>query len=413
MNNKQKIVIIGGGYAGVVAALRLAGKVAKHAEITLINARRNFVHRIRNHQLAVQQDFRQYSIPELLGKRPVRFVEGRVLSIDLERHSVAVENGESIAYDKLVYALGSIAAKPSIPGISEHAYGIADIADAERLAVRMASLPAGAQAIVIGGGLTGIEMATELAESRPDLRVTLVTEGLVGERLSERGRAYLHQSFASLQLDLLEHTRVQKLEAGQMFTESSLVPAAMPGTKGTEEGRSISFDIAIWAGSFAVPLLAQEAGLVVNTTGRVQVDAQLRSLSHPDVYAVGDSAVIADRTPLRMACGTAISTGAQAADNLAAWLTGKPQQPYNFEEAGLCISLGHKRALLQFTDKEGVAQERIITGLAAKLLKANVYRGMIWGLNAERALPGTIQWPGKNSRSAEQKTQQAKQAVAY
>ena len=387
MNSKHKIVIIGAGYAGLIAALRLAGKAAGNAEITLINAREGFVQRIRNHQLAAQQDFRQYSIPELLGKRPVRFVQGEVKAIDLDQRTVTVESGDSklIAYDKLVYALGSVAAKPSIPGVSEHAYGIGNIAEAEALRERVASLPAGAQAVVIGGGLTGIEMATELAESRPDLRVRLVTEGRVGERLSARGRAYLRQTFASLHLDLQEHSRVQKIEAGQLFTSDILSEGAAPSDSTSEQGRSIPFDVAIWAGSFGVPSLAREAGLAVNAIGRVQVDSLLRSLSHPDVYAVGDSTVIADRTPLRMACVTAFSTGAHAADNLAAWIADKPQQPFNVDDIGQCISLGHKRALLQFTDKDGIAQERIVTGLAATLMKNGVYSG--YGLGDEiRAL---------------------------
>lgn len=410
MNSKRKITIIGGGYAGLVAALRLAGKAARHADITLINAREDFVQRIRNHQLAAQQDIPHYSIPELLGRRPVRFVQGWVRAIELDQHTVTMDSGETIAYDKLVYALGSVAAKPSIPGLSEHAYGIGDIAEAEALRERMASLPAGAQVVVIGGGLTGIETATELAEIRPDLRVRLVTESRVGEHLSERGRAYIRQTFASLHLDLQEHTRVQKIEAGQLSTIDTLQSSDL---QHIEDGRSIPFDVAIWAGSFGVPSLAREAGLAVNATGRVQVDSLLRSVSHPDVYAVGDSAVITDRPPLRMACATAISTGAHAADNLAAWVAGKPQQPFSFHYAGQCISLGRNRALLQLVDKDDISQDRIITGFAAKLLKESVYRSMIWGFKLERSVPGAVWWPGKNSRTAEQETQQAKQAAAY
>lgn len=398
MNSKHKIVIIGGGYAGLIAALRLAGKAAGNAEITLINAREGFVQRIRNHQVAAQQDIRHYSIPKLLGRRPVRFVQGRVTAIDLDQRTATVDSGEIIAYDKLVYALGSVAAKPDIPGVSEHAYGIGNIDEAEALRERVASLSAGAQAVVIGGGLTGIETATELAESRPDLRVRLVTESVVGKGLSERGRAYIRQTFAGLNLDLQEHTRVQKIEADQLFTE---------------EGRRIPFDAAIWAGSFGVPSLAREAGLAVNAIGRVQVDSLLRSVSHPDVYAVGDTAAFVDRTPLRMACATAFSTGAHAADNLAAWVVGKPQQPFSVHYSGQCISLGRNRGLLQFTDKDDIAQERIITGFAAKLIKESICRGTIWGLKLERSVPGALRWPGQNDRTAEQDTLQAKPAESF
>lgn len=398
MHNKHKIVIIGGGYAGLIAALRLAGKASKNADITLINAREGFVQRIRNHQVAAQQDVRQYSIPKLLGKRPVHFVQGWVTAIDLAQRALTVDSGETIVYDKLVYALGSVAAKPDIPGVREHTYGVGNIDEAEALAAHMASLSAGAEAVVIGGGLTGIETATELAESRPDLRVRLVTENIVGKGISEPGQAYIRQTFADLQLDLQEHTRVQKIEAGQLFTA---------------QGRRIPFDVAIWAGSFGVPSLAREAGLAVDAKGRVQVDSQLRSISHPDVYAVGDTAAFADRTPLRMACATAFSTGAHAADNLAAWVAGKPQQPFSFHYAGQCISLGRKRALLQFTDKDDAPQARIVTGFRAKLLKESICKGTIWGLKLERSWPGSVGWPGKNSRTAEQDTRASIQAESF
>lgn len=404
MNSKQKhkIVIIGGGYAGMIAALRLAGKAAGNTDITLVNAREGFVQRIRNHQLAARQDIRHYSIPKLLGRRPVRFVQGWVTGIDPEGRTVAVTTEQNqqqyIPYDKLVYALGSVAAKPNIPGVSEHTHGIGNIDEAEALRTRLAQLPAGARAVVIGGGLTGIEMATELAESRPDLRVQLVTQGMVGKHLSERGRAYLRKTFADLKIDLTEHTRVQQVEAGQIVTEKGNIP----------------FDVSIWAGSFGVPGLARESGLAVDSMGRVQVDSLLRSVSHPDIYAVGDSSVFADRTPLRMACATALPTGAHAADNLAALVAGKPQQPFNFHYAIQCISLGRNRGLVQLVDTDDGPQERIITGLAGKLIKESICQFTVWGLKFERVMPGSMLWLGKNSpvTDANQDTRQAKQVTS-
>ena len=392
---KHNIVILGAGYAGMIAALRLAGKV-KNVDATLINAREGFVQRIRNHQLVAQQDIHHYSIPKLLGKRPVRFVQGWATGIHLDQRTVEVDSGEIIPYDKLVYALGSVAAKPNIPGVGEHTYAVGNFDEAEALRERIAQLPAGARAVVIGGGLTGIEMATELAESRPDLRVRLVTNGIVGKNLSERGRAYIRKTFADLKLDLTENTFVQKIDAGNLVTENGSIP----------------FDVCIWAGSFGVPALARESGLAVNGMGQVRVDSLLRSVSHPDVYAVGDSAVFADRTPLRMACATAVPMGAHAADNLAAWVAGKPQQPFRFYYGGQCISLGRNRALVQLVDKDDQSQERVITGFAGKLFKESISQFTVWALKFERTLPGSLWWPGKNSRMTDQDIQQAKQPVS-
>ena len=108
-------------------------------------------------------------------------------------------SGRPVRYDTLIYALGSRADLESVPGVAEHAFTVAGAEQAARLRARVA---AGGTVTVVGGGLTGIEAATELAESRPDLKVRLLTADVVGERLSERGRRYLRRTFARLGIEI-------------------------------------------------------------------------------------------------------------------------------------------------------------------------------------------------------------------
>src|ERR1051325_10203667 len=104
----HKIIVVGAGYAGMLASLRLANRLRRReVELTLINVSRFFVERIRNHQLAAGTPPRARPIAELLRGTGVRFVEGRVNAIDPVRQIVAVSDGREFSYDRLVYARGS------------------------------------------------------------------------------------------------------------------------------------------------------------------------------------------------------------------------------------------------------------------------------------------------------------------
>src|SRR4051812_35178659 len=114
----MNILIIGGGYAGTLAALRLAGKShGQNAKITLINASDTFVERIRLHQLAAGQTPKVRPFKQLLRGKHIEFVQGRVSAIDPAKYTVTLQNSnavqtnlsavQTLPYDKLVYALGS------------------------------------------------------------------------------------------------------------------------------------------------------------------------------------------------------------------------------------------------------------------------------------------------------------------
>ncbi|HET7706246.1 MAG TPA: FAD-dependent oxidoreductase, partial [Thermoanaerobaculia bacterium] len=107
----QKIVILGGGYGGALAATRLAPRVP----VTLVDASEGLVERIRLHQVAAGDDIAPVPYSRLFGKLPVTFKQARVLSIDRKHRLVRTTAGE-IPYDKLVYALGSTIDLDSVPG---------------------------------------------------------------------------------------------------------------------------------------------------------------------------------------------------------------------------------------------------------------------------------------------------------
>jgi NADH dehydrogenase FAD-containing subunit len=174
------VVVIGGGYAGVLAANRLTQR--DDVAVTLINPRPVFVERLRLHQLVGGSHDAVVDFQHVLSDR-VRLVVDAATRIDAAGRTVSLAGGDRLAYDYLVYAVGSgIVDLSSVPGADEFAYPVADLEGAERLRQAVEAAPPSAPITVVGAGPTGIEVAAELAEQ--GRTVTLVC----GERLNP----YLH-----------------------------------------------------------------------------------------------------------------------------------------------------------------------------------------------------------------------------
>jgi len=377
---RTKVVILGGGYAGTLAALRLAGKTkGQPVELYLVNGQDHFVERIRHHELAAGKPPVQVPFTKLLGKRGIRFVHGWCTAIApaAKQLSIQTTSGtETLSYDYLIYALGSTITTEHVPGLTEHAYTLADETVAGKLQAQARTLAAQkGQLLIIGGGLTGIEAATELAETYPDLCVTMATRGTLGAALSAAGTAHIQKVFTRLGIEVIENISIDHLTANAAHTSA---------------GRVLSFDSCLWTGAFSVPKLAGASGLPVDQGGRLMVDETLRVVNHPEIYAAGDAAA----SRLRMACATALPMGAYVADHLAAQLTGKPAPAaFRFAYMVQCISLGRRNGLVQLVQPDDTAKPQVITGWLAARIKELICRYTLWSIHQERRWPGFHAWP--------------------
>ncbi|MEU5945950.1 FAD-dependent oxidoreductase [Micromonospora sp. NPDC047465] len=376
---QHRIVVLGAGYTGAVAAGRLAKRLRREdVAVTLVNAEPDFVERVRMHQLAVGQDLKPRPFSDMFAGTGVELRLAKVTGVDVDRRTVAVTdaNGsEELSYDTLVYALGSGWNAQGVPGTAEHAYEIASRAGALRLRERLARLAAGQTVVVVGGGLTGLEAATEIAEARPDLDVALAVRGGLGDWLSPKGRAHLRKVFGKLRITVYEHAAVTGVEADRVaMADGKTIPAA----------------VTVWTTGFVVHPIAKATALKVTGTGQIVVDATMRSVSHPDVYAVGDAAhaMGPGDKPLRMSCASGIPTAWQAADAIAARLTGGklPDTPLRYFNQ--CISLGRKEGLIQYVTADDRAVQAVLTGRLAAVYKELVCKGAAWGVaNPTLGLP--------------------------
>ncbi|MFF1484731.1 NAD(P)/FAD-dependent oxidoreductase [Streptomyces sp. NPDC058319] len=371
---QHRIIVLGAGYTGASAAGRLARRLRREdVAITLVNAEPDFVERVRLHQLASGQDLAPRPLRKMFEGTGVTLRIARVTGLDADRRTVTVRDpdgtgeAEELTYDTLVHALGSAWDGRGVPGAAEHAHEAASRAGALRLRERLAGLAAGAPVVVVGGGLTGLEAATEIAEARPDLDVALAARGGLGEPLSPKARRHLRKVFDGLGITVHEHTAVTAVEADRVRTG---------------DGTPIPAEVTVWTAGFAVHPLTGDTTLEVSGTGQIVVDATMRSLSHPQVYAIGDAALAAGPggKPLRMSCATGIPSAWQAADAIAARLTGTKLPNVPLRYFNQCVSLGRRQGLIQYVTADDRAVRAALTGRTAALYKEIVCKGAAWGV---------------------------------
>lgn len=363
---KHRIVVLGAGYAGAFSAGSLARRLDPgQVEITLVNDGPDFVERLRLHQLAAGQELRKRPLAAMFAGSGVRLRVARVEAVDVGRGVVALGDGELLPYDTLLYALGSTVADRGVPGVVEHAFHVTGRDAALRLRERLDGLGRGARVLVVGGGLTGIETVTEIAESRPRLAVTLAARGEIGGWMSPGARRYLREAFDRLGVVVHEHTDICRVEPDGGIGADGTVYAA---------------EATVWAGGFAVHPIAAGSGLEVAATGQIVVDGDMRSVSHPDVYAAGDSAYVicGNGRPLPMSCASAGLTSMRATGAIVGGLTGREGSAAPLKYYGNHISLGRRDAIVQMVGRDVRPASWYLRGPAAARLKDRILKGAAW-----------------------------------
>jgi NADH dehydrogenase len=387
----EQILILGGGYAGMIAAARIArgAKSPKTIDVTLMDAKADFVQRIRLHEILAGRSPETLAYAPLLARRGVTFLQARAESIDPGTRQVTARrlDGTSVElrYDKLILALGSTTA-PAVPGVAEHAVRLDDPAALREVFQRLQGKMQTGRILVAGAGLTGIEVTAELAEHFPELQVTLATRGRLGDGFSPAGAGHLRRSLTARGVVLREQIQITAVEPGR---------AILSG------GDPLPFDLCLWCGGFAASPLARQAGLAVDACGRVRTDETLRVLGHPEIFAAGDSAAApaAGSPGVRMGCNSALPMGAQAGENVARALRGEKPEPLNFAFAVRCISLGRRDGLVQHVTGDDRPRDRVWTGRLAVLVKELICRMTLFVVRWElRAGLRLYRWPRMNRR---------------
>ncbi|NUP42510.1 MAG: FAD-dependent oxidoreductase [Streptomyces sp.] len=355
----HRVVVLGAGYAGMSAAIQLGARVKgrEDVRVTVVNAQERFTERLRLHMTATGQPLAELSVPELLEGTGARFVRGWVTAIDADAKTVRIDDDRILEYDTLVYGLGGVADTSAVPGVEDYAYTLNSAQDAEVLADRLARLGGGT--VVVGGsGLTGVESAAEIAERHPELDVVLVGRSEPGAAMNPKARAYLQAALRRLGVEVRSGVEVAKV---------------LPGTVELAGGESVAADVVLWTSGTRVSPLAAAAGLTVDECGRIVADAALRSVSHPEVYAVGDAAAIRQGYGvMHGTCQGGMPTGVHAAVSIVRELKGKQPKPFRFGYYHTPVSLGRNDAVVQFTHPDDSPRRIFLTGRFAARYKETV-----------------------------------------
>jgi NADH dehydrogenase len=362
---KTRIVILGGGFGGVYTARHLERLLKRRSDVEIVLVSRdNFLLMtpLLFEVCSGALDVRHCSFPIRAFVRTTRFAEATVQGIDLDRrvvHLTAAGESEQLAYDHLVLALGAMTNRVLIPG-SEHAFTFKTLADAfllrnhiieqfERADVEPDPLRKSRQLtfVVIGGGLVGVELFGELTAfadgivplykrvNRDEVRFVLLQGGdrlmpEIDPKLADYGTGVLRKRRGA---DIRIGARVQSVEPGKVHAAGETIEAET---------------IVLAAGVVPNPVVA---GLPVERDrhGRIVVDGAMRCESHPEVWALGDCAVIPapDGRPYPSLAQHALREARMLARNLAGVLDGQPPRPFVYATLGMMGSLGHSKAFGQ------------------------------------------------------------------
>lgn len=324
----SSVIVIGAGYAGVLAANRLAG--LGH-EVTVVNERDQFVDRIRLHEvIAGTRTLSRAHRPLASMLRGPRLQSGRAVRVEEDAAGVHVDlaDGGTLTAAHGLIATGSSAGT-----------GNWDWAVAARNSI--AHMAGNGSVAVTGAGLTGLEVAAELAESRPDLRVTLVDPVPIGETLLETGRTHLAST----------------------LTRLGIATSAGP----------VDADAAIDCTGFTLDPLGAASGLPLNR-GRIDTDEYFRVRGHTRLWACGDAARVSSQAHLTFGCASASPMAALAATQIDRASKGRPLKPASLGYVFRCISLGRRDALIQFLEPSNTPRPLVLTGRPAALFKESICR---------------------------------------
>ncbi|WP_102348438.1 NAD(P)/FAD-dependent oxidoreductase [Bacillus sp. Marseille-P3661] len=371
----KHIVILGGGYGGLLSALTARKHLSQSdARITVVN--RFPTHQIITelHRLAagnLSEKAVALPLEKLFRGKNIDFIIDTVDSIHFEDKEISLEKNDNLHYDLLVVALGSQTAFFGIPGLEEHSFKLKSVDDAKHLHAHIEKCienysrtgnKADATFVVGGGGLTGIELIGEFADLMPQLckkyRVNRKDVTLI---CVEAGHSIL-KGFPDA---LIKRAQSSLESRGVQFTFGFPVTNVDPASVELKSGRRIETNTLVWTGGVQGNDVVANSGLEVNR-GRVPVNEYLQSAAYKDVFFAGDCAIVMgpDDCPYPPTAQLSWQMGENIGFNLFAHIKGGAMAPFEPVFSGTLGSLGRKDAVGMIG-----GNQTQIKGLPASLMK--------------------------------------------
>ena len=378
----KHILILGGGFAGLSAAVNAADEIiAQDGDIKVTLVSRNDFLTMRPRLYERDPESLRAPLRPVLDPIDVTFVAGDVREIDTEAQFVVVQgrNGAvtTLDYDRLILATGSELRRLPVPGMAEHGWNIDNFDSAVafdrhlRTVAQMPEVPGHGTFVIVGAGMSGIEIATELRgriEAHSDSRTAARARVVLIEQADRVGPEFGDEPRPVIE-DALRRADVEtRLGATVTGVDADGVTLS--------DGERIATATTIVTVGLRANALAEQVPAPRDELGRLHVDRTLRVDGVPEVYTAGDvaRAHVDDENVALMSCQHARTMGKYAGLNAARDLLGLPQRPYRQERYVTCLDLGASGAVLT----SGWSREVELTGPEAKARKQFINTQLIY-----------------------------------
>lgn len=365
------ILILGGGFGGIRAALDLGKKLGKDHTVTLVDKNDCHLFLPSIYEVASAKRLEEKEgedlyrvmlrgtvcIPygKIFSGRNVNFVQAEVTHVDLRNKEVHLGSGNFLNYDYLIFAMGSEIETFGIPGVREYAFQFKTINDALFVHRRMHELYKEAMEgkkglpirfLIGGAGFTGIELAAELAccaeivrkECNLEKGCTSISIFEATPRIlpmiSDKEREIIRKRLKKLEIKIYENSPIEKIE---------------PNGVQVKNGEFIEGDIIIWtAGIRASSFISNIGGLHLDQKGKIKINEFLQAEDYTNIFAIGDNAVFIDPKTQKAIPGlayVAIDQGKIAAENISRQIKNHPPKPYKPKYETWIAPVGGKYAV--------------------------------------------------------------------
>src|SRR5690625_805591 len=349
--NMKNLVILGGGYGGIKVLSGLLGMaLPEDLQITLVDKNPYHSYKTEFHTIvagtAADRDVR---IPFPFHDQ-VQYEFGEVRKIDIENNKIYFQGRSTVvSYDYLVVALGCEDNYHDVEGAKEYTNSLQSFSKARNAGMAVGNLKAYGKVSVVGAGLSGIEVASEIRESRPDVNIRLLDRGgSVLKAFDTKIQAYVADWFLKNDVEVLHHANVEYVEKDGVCNN----------------GICYVNDVTIWTAGVQPHHLVRELPFEKDRHGKVVVNNYYQVPNHEHLYVIGDN-VSSEHSPSGQLAG---QQGEQVAIIIEDVLEGKtPKEPKEIRLRGTLGSLGS-------SDGFGSVFSQSLTGLLPRLTKS----GILW-----------------------------------
>jgi NADH dehydrogenase len=398
---RPRVLILGGGFAGVGAAQKLEDA---DADVVVVDRHNYHTFQPLLYQLAsglIEQTAVGHSLRDLLARHDNTTVhQATVTAVDLDAREVRFDELEPITYDYLVFGLGAEVNFFGTEGAAEHAFPMYTLPHAVRLkdhllerweaADRDPSLVEDGvlNIVIVGGGPTGVETAGAIAEL---YRANLAKD--YPKLPQDQARVILVEAgpelFSMFKPKLREYTTKALTDRTVEVMTGAMVSSVSPTRVELKSGEELEAHTLVWGAGLQGNQLVQTLGLELQRGNRIGVGPDLALPEHPEVYVLGDAAAIVDAKTeqvLPQLGSVALQSGEHAGETIARRIAGKDTKPFKYKDKGSMAAIGRGAAVVQMLGG------RTMTGKKAQAAWGAVHLALL-PTNEDRA-KAVVDWAG-------------------